>query len=61
MKIKEAMAGVKVLTEAHRAIISAKMDYLLMFIEDAPKSGKWKNRAKIGTSKPWYQDVSDWA
>jgi hypothetical protein len=60
-KIKEAMPGVKVLTEDHRAIIAEKADYFLNFIEDTPKSGKWKSRAKVGTSKPWYQEVSDWA
>jgi hypothetical protein len=60
-RIKEAMAGVKALTDDHRAIIAEKVDYFLKFIEDTPKSGRWKSRAKTGTSKPWYQEVSDWA
>ena len=60
-RIKEAMAGVKALTDDHRAIIAEKVDYFLKFIEDTPKSGKWKSRAKAGTGKPWYQEVSDWA
>ena len=59
-KIKEAMGGVSVLNDEQRAIISNKVDYLLKYIEDSPKTGKWKNRAKTGTSKPWYQEVSDW-
>jgi hypothetical protein len=60
-RIKEAMTGVKALTDDHRAIITEKVDYFLKFIEDTPKTGKWKGRAKAGTSKPWYQEVSDWA
>jgi hypothetical protein len=60
-KIKEAMVGVKALTDEDRATIAEKVDYFLKFIEDTPKSGKWKGRAKVGTSKPWYKEVSDWA
>jgi hypothetical protein len=60
-KIKEAAVGVKALTDDDRATINEKVDYFLKFIEDTPKSGKWKGRAKVGTSKPWYQEVSDWA
>jgi hypothetical protein len=59
-RIKEAMAGVKALTDDQRAIIGEKIDYLCQYIESAPKSGKWKGRAKTGTSKPWYKEVSDW-
>lgn len=59
-KVKEAMLGVTVLSEEHRATITAKADALLGIIEETPKSGKWKGRAKIGTNKPWYQAVSDW-
>jgi hypothetical protein len=60
-KVKEALVGVNVLSEDQREKITAKVDTFLGLIEDTPKSGKWKSRAKTGTSKPWYQDVSDWA
>jgi len=59
-KIKDAMAGVKALTDDQRAVIAGKVDQFLDLIERAPKSGKWKSRAKTGTNKPWYQEVSDW-
>jgi hypothetical protein len=36
------------------------MDYFLKIIEDTPKSGKWKSRAKVGTKRLWYKEVSDW-
>ncbi len=60
-KIKEALVGVNALSGDQREKITAKADTFLELIEDTPKSGKWMSRAKTGTSKPWYQDVSDWA
>ncbi len=60
-RIKEAMAGVKALTDEQRRVIAEKIDHFLKFIEETPKSGKWKSRAKTGTSKPWYNEVADWA
>jgi len=59
-KIKEAMSGVKALLDPQRAMIAEKVDALLKYIEDLPKSGKWKGREKVGTSRPWYQEITDW-
>jgi len=59
-KIINAMVGVKALNDEQRAMIEKNADLMLSIIEEIPKSGKWKNRAKIGISKPWYQEVSDW-
>jgi hypothetical protein len=50
-----------VLTPEHRVIIREKIDLLLQIIENAPKSFGWKQRAKVGTKKQWYNDVTDWA
>jgi hypothetical protein len=61
VKIKEASTGVKALTDANRQLISERADQLIQIIENAPKSGKWKGRAKVGTKKLWYKEVSDWA
>jgi hypothetical protein len=60
-KVKQHMQGVAVLTDEHRKIIAAKADALLDAIEKVPKSGNWKRRAQLGTKKPWYNEVSDWA
>jgi hypothetical protein len=60
-KIKEATNGVKALTDEQRKVIAAKVDQFVQYIEDTPKSGKWKGRAKVGEKKPWYKEVSDWA
>jgi hypothetical protein len=61
VRITEAMSGVKALTDEQRNDISVKVDALLKIIEEAPKSGKWKSRAKTGTSKQWFKEVADWA
>ena len=59
-KIKEALGGVPALSGPQRAAITEKIDALIKYIEDTPKSGKWKGRAKVGTARPWYQEISDW-
>ena len=59
-KIKESTLGVRALSENQRHIIAEKVDAFLQVIEAAPKSGKWKSRAKTGTGKLWYKEVSDW-
>jgi hypothetical protein len=58
--IKSAMTDVAALNEGQRATIGEKVDNVLQHIENEPKSGKWKRRAKAGTKKPWYNEVSDW-
>jgi hypothetical protein len=59
-RIKDAMTGVLVLSQAEREAICSKVDLILEYIEGAPKSGKWRGRAKVGTKKPWYNEVTDW-
>ncbi len=59
-KIKTAMENVTALTEENWATIRSKADYILAYLEKAPKSGKWKSREKVGTKKIWYNEVSDW-
>jgi hypothetical protein len=60
-RIKTAMAGVAALTDQQRTTIGEKADRVLQSIENAPKSGKWNGRAKVGAKKIWYNEVSDWA
>ncbi|MDA0704419.1 MAG: hypothetical protein O3A96_14475 [Proteobacteria bacterium] len=40
-------------------IIKGRVHEIVREIESAPKSLKWKIRAKIGTRQRWYQEVSD--
>jgi hypothetical protein len=60
-KIKEAMVGVPVLNDQHRVVVTENANKLLQYIEETPKSFSWKMRSRTGTSKPWYNEVSDWA
>lgn len=60
-KIKQSVDQVPVLTDQHRAQIRERVEAIVLPIENAPKSGKWKGRAKVGTKKPWYNEVSDWS
>jgi hypothetical protein len=60
VKIKNACLSVPVLSDMQRITICAKADRILKAIEDIPKTGKWKGRAKVGNKKPWYNEVSDW-
>jgi hypothetical protein len=59
-RIKAASADVKALDDSQCRTITEKVDQFLETIEASPKSGKWKNRAKTGTSKNWYKEVTDW-
>ena len=59
-RVKEAMEKVPALTADHRAVIGEKADQIIKYIEDAPKSIKWKWRARTGPKRPWYNEVSDW-
>jgi len=60
-KIRLAVDQVAALTDQHRAIIRGRVDEIVRYLENAPKSGKWKGRAKVGTKKSWYNEVTDWS
>ncbi len=60
-KVKNSQHHVKALTDEHHRVIETKINALLKLLEDSPKSGKWKARAKVGTTKRWYNEVADWA
>ncbi len=60
-KVKMAAKDVKALDDTHRDMINQKIAQLSEYIENYPKSGKWKSRAKVGTKKVWYNEISDWA
>jgi hypothetical protein len=59
-KIRSAIESLPVLTEEHREVIRRNTTTILEAIERTPKSRRWRSRAKIGTSKPWYNEVTDW-
>jgi hypothetical protein len=47
------------LDEQSLAIVKSRIEKLLAAIDAEPKSGKWKVREKVGTSKKWYVDVEE--
>jgi hypothetical protein len=59
-KVQAAIYGVPALSDQDRLLIKENAETIIKVIEMAPKSGKWKGRAKAGTSKIWYKEVSDW-
>lgn len=59
-KVKAAAADVRVLQDSHRTRIRQNAEAILQAIQEAPKSKRWRSRAAIGTSKPWYNEVTDW-
>lgn len=46
------------LSDEQAQVIRARLAKMLGLIEDAPKSRKWRIRAKVGPKKQWYQDVA---
>jgi hypothetical protein len=58
-RIKTTLPTINVLSEEDRADVSAKTERLLDYIDRAPKTMKWKMRAKVGTKKKWYADVEE--
>jgi hypothetical protein len=59
-KVQAAVNGVPALSAMDRILVKENAEAIIEIIEMEPKSGKWKGRAKSGTSKIWYKEVSDW-
>lgn len=60
-RVMAAAGAMPVLNDQQRTTIQERAQLLLQAVENEPKSGKWKRRAKVGIRKPWYNEVSDWA
>lgn len=58
-KVKEFFDEFEALTEENRGVVAARTDKLLTMIEEAPKSLKWKARARIGPKAKWYNIVEE--
>lgn len=59
-KIKNSLAGYDVLADEDRAVVSERVDRIVVYLENAPKTLKWKMRARVGTKTKWYNEVDDW-
>ncbi len=58
-KLLDFVPTVNVLSQAQRQLVVSRSQKLLDMIEAVPKTGAWKRRATVGTSKRWYQVVHD--
>lgn len=45
--------------KAEHTVVQNRIDELLKVLDEAPKTLAWKMRAKIGTRRQWYQEVSE--
>ncbi len=59
-KVCQAAEALSALSPGAKTTIRQHAQVLLAAIEAAPKSKRWQTRARVGTSKPWYNEVSDW-
>ena len=57
-KVEKLVAGLPSIGEEDKTDITGKIRKILDYIESRPKSLKWNMRAKIGTKKKWYREVS---
>ncbi len=57
-RVERFIPDFDVLSAEQGDLILSRINDLRKLIEDAPKSRKWKLRAKVGTKKQWYQDVA---
>jgi hypothetical protein len=58
-RVPDYISEFPAITEAEGETIRTRIGELLRCIEDAPKTMGWKMRAKIGTRRLWYQEVSE--
>jgi hypothetical protein len=58
-RVPDYISEFAAITPAEGDIIRAKVNEIQEAIEAAPKSFKWKVRAKVGTRKIWYQEVTE--
>jgi len=59
-KIKKMAYEYPQLSQEDKMIVGQRVDKMLSYIENKPKSFKWKMRSKVGTKTMWYNPVEDW-
>jgi hypothetical protein len=57
-KVDRFLPDNQALAPEQAQVIQSRLAEMLGLIEDAPKSRKWRLRAKVGPKKQWYQDVA---
>jgi hypothetical protein len=58
-RMRAFVAAAPALPGDEKAIVTARLGELWARAEEAPKSLRWKLRAKVGSRVKWYQDVAE--
>ena len=58
-KVEEALRGYSVLPPDVVEAVQGRLETLSARIETAPKTTRWKLRARVGTRTRWYEDVDE--
>jgi hypothetical protein len=59
-KILDFVPTCDALMKNDRKVIDDRVNQILRYLEEQPKSLGWKLRARVGTKKKWFNDVEDW-
>lgn len=59
-KIKDALGQYSALGDGDIKAVEDRLNDLLDYLENEPKSMKWKMRALVGTKMQWYNEVDEW-
>ena len=58
-RIRRYMQTIPDLDDGQRALVEERIDHLWSRVEAAPKSLRWKLRARVGPRKRWYNEVGE--
>ena len=58
-RLRRELASAAGLSPAQTQLVRERIDALAELIENAPKTRKWKLRARIGPRVKWYQEVAE--
>jgi hypothetical protein len=58
-RIRRYMQTIADLSPEQRAVVGSRIDAIWGRVEAAPKSMRWKLRARIGPSRRWYNEVGE--
>lgn len=59
-KVKDSLTTYSAVENSHAKIIEQRITELLAYLEEYPKTFRWKSRAVLGTKKKWYNEVDEW-
>lgn len=60
-KVEEFLRQSPDLTSDEAKTVGERLTRILGYLEEEPKTFAWKLRARVGTSKKWYNDVEEWS